>query len=87
VQKVISHLSCSASEFIARELQGWAVPAAKNRQACRILCRLLERNLLIELMMMICKHGKNGSARGDLSCFVAIRESFEIRTQDHQEPG
>jgi len=51
VQKVISHLSCSASEFIARELQGWAVPAAKNRQACRILCRLLERNLLIELMI------------------------------------
>eukprot|EP00438_Fugacium_kawagutii_P020370 Skav210755 [mRNA] locus=scaffold1132:22428:23198:- [translate_table: standard] len=42
VQKVISHLSPAASEFVARELRGYAVQAAKHAQACRILCRLLE---------------------------------------------
>lgn len=42
VQKVVSHLSVAASSFVAWELQGNAVRAAKHRFACRIFCRLLE---------------------------------------------
>lgn len=42
VQKVVSHLSVAASSFVATELQGNAVRAAKHRFACRIFCRLLE---------------------------------------------
>ena len=42
VQKIVSHLSVAASSFVAKELQGNAVRAAKHRFACRILCRLLE---------------------------------------------
>ena len=42
VQKVVSHLSVATSSFVATELQGNAVRAAKHRFACRIFCRLLE---------------------------------------------
>lgn len=42
VQKMVSHLSAAASDLVAQELRHFAVRAAKNRQACRILCRLME---------------------------------------------
>eukprot|EP00490_Sorites_sp_Unknown_P012544 CAMPEP_0114665278 /NCGR_PEP_ID=MMETSP0191-20121206/30469_1 /TAXON_ID=126664 /ORGANISM="Sorites sp." /LENGTH=410 /DNA_ID=CAMNT_0001909903 /DNA_START=84 /DNA_END=1316 /DNA_ORIENTATION=+ len=42
LQKVVSHLSPSASRFVASELRGSAVRVAKHHFACRILCRLLE---------------------------------------------
>ena len=40
---MVSHLSAAASDLVAHELRHFAVRAAKNRQACRILCRLMER--------------------------------------------
>ena len=44
VQKMVSHLSAAASDLVAQELRHFAVRAAKNRQACRILCRLMVRD-------------------------------------------
>ena len=39
---MVSHLSVASSRFVAEELKGHAVRAAKHRFACRILCRLLD---------------------------------------------
>ena len=41
---MVSHLSAAASDLVAQELRHFAVRAAKNRQACRILCRLMVRD-------------------------------------------
>ena len=54
---MVSHLSAAASDLVAHELRHFAVRAAKNRQACRILCRLMERR---PVFFLGGKFGENG---------------------------